>query len=157
MSRSYAKKPVDNYVCYRSNKSARSSANRCLRAAVRNFNEDTEVFPLLREVSNVYDFPSDGLPHWQDEDEHNQYLTCIDTLKGAINAGCSFSEFTYWKNVGHPVLWKSLHLNSDGYAWMLEEVLDKFHLPFSEEGLEQITSEMVAKWAHDYSMKRWAR
>jgi hypothetical protein len=154
MSRSYARHPKDGWVCYRSNKWARSAANRCLRAATRNFNEETEVFPLLREVSEVYCFPSDGLPGWRDESEHDEYFSCLDSLKSALNAGCYFSEYRVRKDRAPR---RYIRLYGEGWGWMLEEVLEKFNLPFSMEGLEQITNKMVAKWSHDYCKKRWAR
>ena len=65
MSRSFKHAIHWNVTCYRSNKLARSYANRALRRIVKvslNRNgEDTEILPILREVYNVYSFPSDGL------------------------------------------------------------------------------------------------
>jgi len=57
---------------------ARSKGNRALRRSVKmtlaKEGEDTEVLPLLREVYNVYSYPSDGLgffspiiPKWLDK------------------------------------------------------------------------------------------
>ena len=63
MSHSY--KHVINYSCATSNhnKLARSKANRALRRAVKmaitRYGEDTEILPLLREVSCIWSFPSD--------------------------------------------------------------------------------------------------
>lgn len=72
MSRSYKKHPSINYVCYSSNKKDKRIANRRLRrfnkqviqslSNGRTYLEDeTEHFKILREVSNTYNFASDGL------------------------------------------------------------------------------------------------
>lgn len=72
MSRSYKKHPSINCVCYSSNKKDKRIANRRLRrfnkqviqslSNGRTYLEDeTEYFKILREVSNTYNFASDGL------------------------------------------------------------------------------------------------
>jgi hypothetical protein len=48
----------------RSDKRARSLANRRLRSANRLVTEDREIYKTLREVSDVWCFPSDGLGCW---------------------------------------------------------------------------------------------
>ena len=65
MSKSYIKYPVMSYVDYNSNKFARSFANRSLRRINKSkLQKEQETFEpsLLREVSDTWDFPSDGLP-----------------------------------------------------------------------------------------------
>lgn len=90
MSRSYKKHPSINWVCYFSNKKDKQQANRKLRRSNkqviqslsngRTYLEDgldgdwweypsvvqldgAKMFKILREVSDTYNFASDGLPH----------------------------------------------------------------------------------------------
>ena len=87
MSRSYRHSPCFSYVNYFSNKKSKRLANQTLRTRVRAITRDIKrkygrydycyndgyldnyTFPLIREVSNVYNFDSDGLCGWD-----NNYL-----------------------------------------------------------------------------------
>lgn len=66
MSRSY-RKPYSSFVCYTSNKKDKRLSNRRFRRIVKNLikdsqNIDSNSIPIkLKEVSNVYNFNSDGL------------------------------------------------------------------------------------------------
>jgi hypothetical protein len=69
MSRSFKQHPFAAICGKRpgSQKWAKRHANKCLRQAFRvSLARDMEcpVPPLIREVSNVYDFPTDGNAHW---------------------------------------------------------------------------------------------
>lgn len=71
MSRSI-RKPYSACVYYFSNKKDRTIANRSLRSKTREvmhfirMGEDPDLlcFPVIREVSDVWSFSSDGLPHY---------------------------------------------------------------------------------------------
>lgn len=69
MSRSFRHTPVIGNACAASDKPGKQIANRALRMHVRislrnclrsDDGFDNLVVPLLREVSNVWDFPKDG-------------------------------------------------------------------------------------------------
>lgn len=62
MSRSIAKHNIIKSSPNISNKLARSKANRKLRRIVRQLiNKGEEILPYLKEVSDTWEFPSDGL------------------------------------------------------------------------------------------------
>lgn len=62
MSRSRSKRNKIKVALRISDKLARSKANRKLRKIVKILlKKDEEHFPKLREVSDTWDFPSDGL------------------------------------------------------------------------------------------------
>ena len=86
MSRSY-KHSFHCHFVGGSNKLARSFANRALRRAVkvaissRKDIDDIDILPVLREVSNVYEFPTDdlgraysSLPKWVLNSDNPHYL-----------------------------------------------------------------------------------
>ena len=65
MSRSIAKHNKIKCASNISDKLDRSKANRKLRRIVKTLLKmGKEFFPLLREVSDPWDFPSDGLAHY---------------------------------------------------------------------------------------------
>lgn len=65
MSRSY-KKPYACWVCYFSNKKDKKIANKKFRRINKVFTriDPEKLKHKLREVSNVWDFSSDGLAHY---------------------------------------------------------------------------------------------
>ena len=71
MSRSYKKHCGSSYVCYRSDKPWRKQWHSKMRAKERDLliqqikhPERDYIFPLSREVSNLWDAPSDGGSQW---------------------------------------------------------------------------------------------
>lgn len=74
MARSKKKNPFWSDVCYFSNKKSRTFANQCLRTETKRTlkkimdgeDPDTIEFKQLREVSDVWNFDSDGLPWYHD-------------------------------------------------------------------------------------------
>ena len=68
MSRSYAHKPKISWVIYKSNKKDRTLANKIFRAKSKNrIRNGKEPLHSLRECSDVWNFNSDGLPHWRNK------------------------------------------------------------------------------------------
>ena len=66
MSRSYKKSPCVSYVCYFSNKQCKKIAHKLFRARERHGIINDKYLPFrLKEVSDVWDFDSDGLPRWR--------------------------------------------------------------------------------------------
>jgi len=65
MSRSHRHTPIVGWTLARSEKRDKRLANRKLRAAIREaLHHENEVMPVLREVSNVWDFNKDGRQWW---------------------------------------------------------------------------------------------
>ena len=91
MSRSRKKHPSCSVVCYFSNKRSRTRANKKMRRYNKKIIDslfdrgmesilsidDGEKFKILREVSDTYDFDSDGLPGVYDP-----HQLMIDWTKG---------------------------------------------------------------------------
>jgi hypothetical protein len=78
MSRSYRKRPFFSYTKSKraSEKQDKRIANKSLRAAFRQaFHRDPEctVPPLIREVSSLYNFASDGGAHWVGDAKHQEW------------------------------------------------------------------------------------
>ena len=85
MSRSYHKRCSTkgifiNWVCYKSNKKNKRKANRRIRRQVhqnlKNYREEKILLQYPREVSDVWDFDSDGLKHYKrvKQVSNNQYI-----------------------------------------------------------------------------------
>lgn len=80
MSHSYRHTPIIGY-CSHSDKPGKSKANRALRVAERKAfaactDFDSLIMPILREVSNVWDFPKDGkgyMKNWKEE-SYRKYM-----------------------------------------------------------------------------------
>lgn len=69
MSRSKIHHPKVSHVCYFSNKKDKRIANRLLRRSNKqllsqDLLEEKRCLRTLREISDVYDFKSDGLPYY---------------------------------------------------------------------------------------------
>ena len=65
MSRSRKHSPCTNVVIYRSNKKDKVNAHRAFRAKERHRMIHGGLLPMrLREVSDTWDFASDGLAWW---------------------------------------------------------------------------------------------
>lgn len=65
MSRSYRKTPVSGITCADSEKQDKRIANRRYRRrAQQAVHHEKEIFPLVREVSNVWTFDKDGKVWW---------------------------------------------------------------------------------------------
>lgn len=67
MSRSRRHNPIFGNAVASSEKLNKREANKKLRRRVREVlykNPDTDVLPVLREVSNVYSFAKDGKHYW---------------------------------------------------------------------------------------------
>ena len=74
MSRSYRKHPAMG-ICKGSNKKARTLANRLFRKrSKRKIKKGEEPLYCLREVSDVWEFPTDGLAIWWGKDLDQKYL-----------------------------------------------------------------------------------
>jgi hypothetical protein len=76
MSRS-RKKPYDCYVCYFSNKKDKQIANRKFRRINKIYvkvNPDKLKYHL-KEVSDTYDFASDGLASWMGDNPRFYFIT----------------------------------------------------------------------------------
>jgi hypothetical protein len=131
MSRSY-ERPTCRWVGG-NNKLARSFANRCLRHHNRiKLEREAEDFnpKLLREVSNVWCFPTDGLAHPSPEySVTGIYLDLEANVKKALNGGTSFYT---WRRVG----W------SDP-----EGLVEYFGLPDEVESLEKINNSQMMEYA----------
>jgi len=69
MSRSYRKKPYSSHYCYRSEKQWKRDNNRRMRRIVHQRlnrwgeTDDDLVLPIMKEISNIWDSPSEG-KHW---------------------------------------------------------------------------------------------
>jgi hypothetical protein len=80
MSRSYRHSPFVGIAVASSDKVGKVHANRCLRVAFRVSFADCRdyedyVGPVIREVSNVWDFPKDGKQRIRDSwVDHKKYL-----------------------------------------------------------------------------------
>lgn len=65
MSRSFKKNPFSAVACYSSNKKDKVTANRKFRKASRQkLKADLDLPYSLKEVSNTYEFSSDGLAYY---------------------------------------------------------------------------------------------
>lgn len=73
MSRSYRKSPFHGN-CADSDKADKVAANRRLRRAVRanlrDYDDDADVLPELRGVSDVWDFAKDGKSRYDEDYVH---------------------------------------------------------------------------------------
>lgn len=69
MSRSHKKTPIHGITTCKSDKPWKTQAHRRLRRQVKAAlaNGETELFPTLREVSNVWEFGKDGKMMWTPE------------------------------------------------------------------------------------------
>lgn len=90
MSRSYRKRPFFSYTKDKraSEKADKRIANKRLRAAFRQalyHDPECELPPLMNEVSNLYDFPSDGGKHWRGNMKYprwDDFWQCWDKWHG---------------------------------------------------------------------------
>ncbi|MCL2270075.1 MAG: hypothetical protein FWC24_01900 [Treponema sp.] len=71
MSRSYKKHCGSSFICYRSDKPWRRQWHSAMRARERDlfiqqkkYLEDDYCYPIPKEVSDLYDAPSDGGSQW---------------------------------------------------------------------------------------------
>jgi hypothetical protein len=105
----------------RSNKRARSRANRKLRSANRLVTEDREIYRTLREVSDVWSFPSDGLGCWgyNLNDEVRELQASLDATMNCFD-----------ENLG----------------WVLVELLEFLELEPCLENLEKVSGADVAEF-----------
>lgn len=74
MGRSHVHHPKLSWVCYSSNKKDKRLANRRFRRVnkhilTQDILEEKMLFKKIREVSDTYDFNSDGLPHYLSMDD----------------------------------------------------------------------------------------
>lgn len=68
MSRSYKKHPGISFVSYLSNKKDKIIANRLFRRISKILlKQGKEPKHNLKEVSDTYNFASDGLAHWEND------------------------------------------------------------------------------------------
>ncbi len=67
MSHSYRKNKIVGFTCKTSEKKDKKNANKKLRRLVKmRIGKQVETLPLLKEVSNVWDFAKDGKQYWAD-------------------------------------------------------------------------------------------
>lgn len=123
MSRSRKKHPSCSIVCYFSNKKCRTIANKKMRRYNKTIInsllgrgiesilsiDNGECFKILREVSNTYDFDSDGLPgvydphqlltDWTKSDSWKNYSTGEKTTlaREVRNRNYKFIKNYYYK------------------------------------------------------------
>lgn len=75
MSRSFKKNPFQAVCCYISNKKDKTIANRLFRRkSKRNLKVGKELPYSIREVSDTYNFSSDGLPTYVGKHDYD-FLT----------------------------------------------------------------------------------
>ena len=145
MSKSYIKYPVMSYVGYNSNKFARSFTNRSLRRINKSkLQKEQETFEpsLSREVSDTWDFPSDGLPMYIKENSENGfYLELDNEIKRLLSAGFSVqydkrSKFIY-----------RIHCNDGTYCSGIEDLLAYYHLRPTEKTIANLTNKQIKEFA----------
>ena len=155
MSKSYIKHPVMPYVAYSSNKSARSFANRSLRRINKSkLQKEQETFEpsLLREVSDTWDFPSDGLSAYIKENSENGFYLGLDNeIKRLLSAGFSVqydkrSKFIY-----------RIHCNDGTYCSDIEDLLAYYHLRPTEKTVANLTNKQIKKFARILWKKNGAK
>lgn len=75
MSRSYKKHPYICCACYKSNKRDKTLANRIFRhRTLQNIRSGKEPLYSLKQVSDTYNFPSDGLAYYYPRHRWNSLL-----------------------------------------------------------------------------------
>ena len=139
MSRSYRRSPHGN-ACSGNNKFARSLANRRLRRAndslLRRDGEDFEG-KILREVSNVWCFPTDGLGgYYGDSVLENRILSICSEISELVNRGRRMYGIFGWSRCYAP-----------------EGILDFFGLPLDVGSFDSVTNDMIREYAN-YLCKR---
>lgn len=75
MSRSYKKHPFISFACHVSNKEDKVSANRLFRRiSKKKLKQGEDPLHSLKEISDVWDFDSDGLPYYHPKEYYNHLL-----------------------------------------------------------------------------------
>lgn len=73
MSRSFKKNPFIAVACYSSNKKDKTTANRKFRKiSKQRLKNDRELPYSIREVSDTYNFSSDGLAYYQTRKDYDR-------------------------------------------------------------------------------------
>lgn len=140
MSRTRVKRPIYSPVCYFSNKKAKRFANRKYRRRVnRNF-DDT---PPMNEVTNTWDFPSDGLPTYDPE-------YTVDGIKKDLIA--ALQSFANGLNVRGT--WEYYHVNEYS-EWLQKNKLCK-EITVDNALSDEVLCH-VEKWAKEEHRKMFSK
>jgi len=139
MSRSYSRNGSDK-ICGGSNGWARSSANRRLRRINKvklNIEVDDFEPKTLREVSNVWCFPSDGLSQYYSGNTFNgKYFDVVSGLSEILNGGRPSYGLWSWARRYYP-----------------EGICEFFKLPQTEDSILSLTNGMISEYVN-YLIKK---
>jgi hypothetical protein len=142
MSRSFKRHSFSGWVCYSSNKLARSYANRALRRANK-AQAERDLYYLLREKSDVWCFPSDGLAtYWPEGTVRGCYLRILSFIQAALNCCNTDHALQHYPWCFH------------GFAYEVKELCEYLGKPFSLATLESVSNEKAMKFAM-YTTNKW--
>jgi hypothetical protein len=142
-------------VCYSSNKWGRTAANRKLRRAVKarihlDYDEDDYIPKVLREVSNTYSFPSDGLPWYNEKNTLDGYYH--DLLQDVGECLTVGFEVVHYKTAR-----EYIRLHNGHFTGYVEDMCHYFHRPITAHTLRGFENREYKEFARVLWKKRWGR